>query len=370
MSIKVMSRAWDESKAKGSGLLLLLALADFADDNGLCWPSIETLSKKVRLTPQAVRNNLKKLEEIDELERWWRVGRSSFYIVKTGASKEETIAARNKAESCGATPDNPSPEEVDPPKVSTPHPSDEARGASLRDLTRSVKDPSLKRYTVPSEQSEAATFVEEPHLQEEAPPSEKNGGEISRVPPPASEEPPRGPPKFWPEWRSWPEWRAALRGGNQPATLRLMFQTLYPEHEPPSFGYIGKVARRVGAVRLAEELWKHSTRPVNGDVLAYVQGIFRREKPKYGEADQNSGSTDELRAEIRRKLLQDKAEGERPARGGVPDVPGPGCTPPGPTPGAPGVRDPGPMRHVPPEPNTELPASYVRLDGEQFGCEL
>jgi len=40
MSIKVMSYVWEASKAKGSELLLLLAIADHAADDGYCWPGI------------------------------------------------------------------------------------------------------------------------------------------------------------------------------------------------------------------------------------------------------------------------------------------------------------------------------------------
>ncbi len=34
MSIKIMSAVWRYSKAKGSALLVLLAIADFANDQG------------------------------------------------------------------------------------------------------------------------------------------------------------------------------------------------------------------------------------------------------------------------------------------------------------------------------------------------
>ena len=34
MSIKVQSHVWEHSPAKGGELLILLAIADFADDNG------------------------------------------------------------------------------------------------------------------------------------------------------------------------------------------------------------------------------------------------------------------------------------------------------------------------------------------------
>jgi len=71
-------------------------------------------------------------------------------------------------------------------------------------------------------------------------------------------------------------WKSMLQepGANQPAVIRLMHETLYPEHPPPDYGYCGKVARRVGGYEvLALRLWELAPRPPVGDVFAYIQGI-------------------------------------------------------------------------------------------------
>lgn len=58
MSIKVMTEVWDSSTAKGSRLLLMLALADHADDHGRCFPKLDTLAHKMRLdNPDAKSRN-------------------------------------------------------------------------------------------------------------------------------------------------------------------------------------------------------------------------------------------------------------------------------------------------------------------------
>jgi hypothetical protein len=61
MSIKVMSYIWEHSPHKGSELITLLAIADYADDQGVAYPSIASLSKKTRMTERNVDHVLKKL---------------------------------------------------------------------------------------------------------------------------------------------------------------------------------------------------------------------------------------------------------------------------------------------------------------------
>ena len=61
MSIKAMARVWETSKHEGSTLLLLLAMADYANEYGLCWASIDALAKKARLSRRTVIDHCDKL---------------------------------------------------------------------------------------------------------------------------------------------------------------------------------------------------------------------------------------------------------------------------------------------------------------------
>lgn len=76
MSIKVMNAVWANAEVSGSELLILLAMADFSnDDGGDIFPSMQTLARKARLSePQArrvVQNLVKKgYIEIVELGGW------------------------------------------------------------------------------------------------------------------------------------------------------------------------------------------------------------------------------------------------------------------------------------------------------------
>ncbi len=78
------------------------------------------------------------------------------------------------------------------------------------------------------------------------------------------------------------EWYKAVEDSdNRAAVLRQMCEVLYPNRDPPDYGYLGKVAKRVGgAGRLADLLWQHSTRPPTGDLLAYIQRVAKGKGPK------------------------------------------------------------------------------------------
>lgn len=83
MSIKVMSKVWDSSQQKGSALLMLLALADFANEDGYCWPSIGTLAHKSRMSERETQRIIKKLEQDCEIYVQRNAGRtkSSKYLI-------------------------------------------------------------------------------------------------------------------------------------------------------------------------------------------------------------------------------------------------------------------------------------------------
>src|SRR4030095_1206178 len=63
MSVKVMARVWAHSKCSGTELVTVLALADWADDEGWSWPSLPKLAQKVRL---GVRQLCKVLNDIEQ----------------------------------------------------------------------------------------------------------------------------------------------------------------------------------------------------------------------------------------------------------------------------------------------------------------
>lgn len=64
MSIQVMSLIWKHAKVSGSELLVLLALADYGNDDGKnIFPSLKKLGEKARLSEDQARRILKNLEK-------------------------------------------------------------------------------------------------------------------------------------------------------------------------------------------------------------------------------------------------------------------------------------------------------------------
>lgn len=61
MSIRVMTHVWDGFPGGGPDLLALLALADWSDDDGRCYPSIPSIAKKIRLGDKQARRIVHRL---------------------------------------------------------------------------------------------------------------------------------------------------------------------------------------------------------------------------------------------------------------------------------------------------------------------
>ena len=68
MSIKVSSEVWKGSRNKSGNLLVLLALADHANDQGFAWPGVPLLAREARLCQRHTRRCLKELVASGEME--------------------------------------------------------------------------------------------------------------------------------------------------------------------------------------------------------------------------------------------------------------------------------------------------------------
>jgi len=63
-----MVQIWEKSRHSGAALLLMLAIADFADDYGTAYPGVKRLAKKTRVKPRATQSMLDKLSSGEKPE--------------------------------------------------------------------------------------------------------------------------------------------------------------------------------------------------------------------------------------------------------------------------------------------------------------
>lgn len=65
MSTKLTGYVWDGCAASGmklSSVAIMARLADFSNDEGVCWPSIETIARQIGAGMSTVRTAIGRLE--------------------------------------------------------------------------------------------------------------------------------------------------------------------------------------------------------------------------------------------------------------------------------------------------------------------
>lgn len=70
MSIELMARVWkNQNLQDATALNVMLALADWANDEGVCWPRMATLAGKARLSERAVKRVVDRLHDAQFLTK-------------------------------------------------------------------------------------------------------------------------------------------------------------------------------------------------------------------------------------------------------------------------------------------------------------
>src|SRR5690349_6494385 len=67
MSFAALRHVWDSSRQTGAAFTVLLALADYADETGVAWPSVESLARKARLSERTTHYALAQLHRSGEI---------------------------------------------------------------------------------------------------------------------------------------------------------------------------------------------------------------------------------------------------------------------------------------------------------------
>lgn len=152
-----MALAWN-TELPHTEKLVLLALCDNANDEGLCFPSVPTLVRKCGMSERGLQNQLERLESAKHIERHFRQGKSTYYTVnpRTACAPQDMRPAS----------DAPTPARGAPPPPQDVHPTP-APGAPI-----TIRDPSVepssnrqsarKRASTPTATRLPADFVLSP----------------------------------------------------------------------------------------------------------------------------------------------------------------------------------------------------------------
>jgi hypothetical protein len=75
-----MKMAWDTNMPPPEKLILL-SLADQANDDGIAWPSVKSITKKTGMSERTVFRHLSDLEKLGHIHREQRIGSSTVYHI-------------------------------------------------------------------------------------------------------------------------------------------------------------------------------------------------------------------------------------------------------------------------------------------------
>lgn len=130
MSIRIMSAVFDSKTLKPTERLVMLALADHADDEGKCYPSIDRLKDRTGLSERAVQMNVRKL--VDE----------GYLRVQIGGGKGNAnlyFVSPNPAYAAPRTKCTPAPDAPQTPHMLRPNPAPDAPEPSGTTIEPSIE---------------------------------------------------------------------------------------------------------------------------------------------------------------------------------------------------------------------------------------
>jgi hypothetical protein len=118
MSIRIMSMVWDDGPSDKAEMLILLALADFCNDAGECWPAVKSIAKKARMTERGAQKIICRLVDAGWVEIEPGGGRRNcnLYRVKNPEprSPRTPFTPNTVTETPNTVPKNPEPRSPEP----------------------------------------------------------------------------------------------------------------------------------------------------------------------------------------------------------------------------------------------------------------
>ncbi len=141
MSIRVMAQIWDFGPEDRSELLVLLALADFANDEGECWPSMVGVAQKSRMTERGAQKIVRRLEEDGWLQidtGGGRGGKNRYRILAQNPELETPNSKQGIADKPRTAEHKPRTGVQETPNGGSPEPSGTIKEPSVKGRVREI----------------------------------------------------------------------------------------------------------------------------------------------------------------------------------------------------------------------------------------
>lgn len=109
-----MTHVWDKGPEKQGHLLVMLALADYANDEGECWPAVKSVAAKARMSERGVQKIMRQLQD----EGWLTVttgtgrGGCNFYRINPEPSSVNAVRGEQETPNMGTETPNVVPKRV------------------------------------------------------------------------------------------------------------------------------------------------------------------------------------------------------------------------------------------------------------------
>ncbi|NYT38890.1 helix-turn-helix domain-containing protein [Allopusillimonas soli] len=149
MSTAIMSACWPIQGMTPAQKAVLISLADNANDEGVCWPSVANISMRTCLSERAVQAAIKWLCQSGYLIARERSGRSTVYML-TPAGNAPPQQMRGAADA-----PHPRSKCTPPPQMLHPTPAD-AAPRTVKNRHRTVKEPSRRKSAPTDDEFELA----------------------------------------------------------------------------------------------------------------------------------------------------------------------------------------------------------------------
>ena len=108
MSYGIVSRALEAPGLTPAETLVLVILAEFADDSGRCWPSLASVARKAKMTERGVRGIIRRLEEAGHVATEISKGRgSNRYLIAPNPEPPSGFNGSNPEPRSGSNPEPP-----------------------------------------------------------------------------------------------------------------------------------------------------------------------------------------------------------------------------------------------------------------------